>query len=81
MPPSSLSPMALLRSLRAVHRYAPDDVLVSIVEVARWTGSAENSQPWKLVVVLNRAGWPSWQAAGHLAGAVAAGTFSRRSAP
>jgi nitroreductase len=56
MPPSSLSPMALLRSLRAVHRYAPDDVLVSIVEVARWTGSAENSQPWELVVVLNRAG-------------------------
>jgi nitroreductase len=49
MPPSSPSPRALLRSLRVVRRYAdrpvPDDVLLSILEVARWTGSAKNTQP------------------------------------
>ena len=59
MPPSSLSPIALLRSLRAVRRYAdcpvPDDVLLSVLEVARWTGSAKNTRPWELVVVRDRA--------------------------
>jgi nitroreductase len=45
----------LLRDLRAVRDYAPDPVpqeaLDDIYEVARWTGSAENRQPWDLVVV------------------------------
>ena len=47
MPPESYS--AFLRSLRAVRRYAqrpiPDAVLLDVLEVARWTGSAKNTQP------------------------------------
>ncbi len=48
----------VLRTLRAVRRFAPqplpDAVLNTILEVARWTGSAKNSQPWELVVVTDR---------------------------
>ncbi len=49
----------LLLDLRAVRDYAPDPVpeaaLDDIYRVARWTGSAENRQPWDLVVVRERA--------------------------
>jgi nitroreductase len=49
----------LLLDLRAVRDYAPDPVpqtaLDDIYKVARWTGSAENRQPWDLVVVRDRA--------------------------
>lgn len=49
----------LLRDLRAVRDYGHDPVpqaaLDDILEVARWTGSAENRQPWTLVVVRERA--------------------------
>lgn len=67
----------LMRSLRSVRRYAPtpipDDVVTSILEVGRWTGSGKNTQPWEVVVVrdpatikeLSRLG----QFADHLAGA------------
>lgn len=48
----------LLRDLRAVRDYGPDPVpqaaLDDILEVARWTGSAQNRQPWTLVVVRER---------------------------
>jgi nitroreductase len=79
MQSSSLS-IALLRSLRAVRRYAerpvPEDVLLSILEAARWTGSAKNTQPWELVVVQDRAALGELATcgpyAGHLAGAAAA---------
>ena len=44
-----------LRSLRSVRRFAaaavPGDVLTDVLDVARWTGSAKNRQPWELVVV------------------------------
>jgi nitroreductase len=68
---------AFLRSLRSVRRYAPrpipDDVVADIVEVARWTGSAKNTQPWHLVLVRRRetlqALAESGPYAGHLAGA------------
>jgi nitroreductase len=49
----------LIRSLRSVRRFdqrpVPEDVLGDILEVARWTGSGKNSQPWRLVVVRDRA--------------------------
>ncbi len=49
----------LLLDLRAVRDYAPDPVpqaaLDDIYQVARWTGSAENRQPWDLIVVRDRA--------------------------
>ena len=67
----------VLRTLRAVRSYSaqpvPPDVLRDILEVARWTGSAKNSQPWELVVVENRATLEQLAGmgryAGHLAGA------------
>jgi len=47
-----------IRSLRAVRRFSdrdiPDDVLADILETARWTASAKNTQPWRLVVVRER---------------------------
>jgi nitroreductase len=52
-------PIALLRGLRAVRHFRPDPVpdaaLADMLEVARWTGSARNLQPWELVVVRDRA--------------------------
>jgi nitroreductase len=32
----------------------PEDVLEQILEVARWTGSARNTQPWHFVVVTEK---------------------------
>jgi nitroreductase len=69
--------LSFLRSLRAVRRFASravaDDVVRDILEIARWTGSSKNTQPWHLVVVRER---KTLQAlaecgpfAGHLAGA------------
>lgn len=44
-----------LRSLRAVRNFRPDpvpqEVVDDILEVARWSGSASNRQPWELVVI------------------------------
>ncbi len=67
----------LLRTLRAVRRFAaqpiPDAVLHDLLEVARWTGSAKNTQPWELVVITDRQLLVQLarfgQYAGHLAGA------------
>jgi nitroreductase len=66
-----------LRSLRAVRRFAPDpipeDILTDVLEVARWTGSSKNTQPWHLVVSRERSVLQSLAKcgpyAGHLAGA------------
>ena len=47
--------IALLRGLRQNRSFASDPVddgaLASILEVARWTGSGGNKQPWRLVVI------------------------------
>jgi nitroreductase len=47
--------IAFLRSLRAVRSFRPDpvpqDVVDDVLEVARWSGSASNRQPWELVVI------------------------------
>lgn len=44
--------------MRVVRRFAeraiPDDVLMDILEVGRWTGSSKNTQPWEIVVVRER---------------------------
>jgi nitroreductase len=69
--------IALLRGLRAVRQFRPDpvpqEVVDSVLEVARWSGSASNKQPWEFVVIRKR---ETLQAlaklegyAGHLAGA------------
>jgi nitroreductase len=50
--------IAFLRSLRAVRSFRPDpvgqNVVDDILEVARWSGSASNRQPWELVVIRER---------------------------
>ncbi len=50
--------VAFLRSLRAVRNFSPDpippEVVDDILEVARWSGSASNRQPWELVVIRGR---------------------------
>jgi nitroreductase len=69
--------IALLKSLRAVRQFRPDpipqEVVQNLLEVARWSGSASNLQPWELIVIRNR---QTLQAlakvegyVGHLAGA------------
>lgn len=69
--------IAFLRGLRAVRDFRPDPVpdaaLADILEVARWSGSASNRQPWAFVVVRDRATLRALAAAegyaAHLAGA------------
>ena len=70
--------LALLRGLRAVRQLRPDplpeEVLRNILEVARWSGSAGNRQPWEFVVVrdremLRRLSTIDGANAGHLASA------------
>lgn len=47
--------IAFLRRLRAVRQFlptpVPDEAVNDILEVARWSGSANNRQPWGLVVI------------------------------
>lgn len=47
-----------LRSLRAVRSFGdepvPQEVIDDILEVARWSGSASNRQPWEILVVRDR---------------------------
>ena len=72
--------LSLLRGLRAVRRFSsepiPDDVLHDILDVARWTGSSKNSQPWHMIVVRDHDRLKTLATcgpyAGHLAGAPAA---------
>jgi nitroreductase len=74
---------AFLRSLRAVRRFSPqaipDEVLLDVLEVARWTGSSKNTQPWHVIVVRSRDTLAALAKcgpyAGHLAGAQAAITL------
>jgi len=44
-----------IRRVSQIRQYAsdavPDDVVAQLLELARWTGSSRNSQPWHFVVV------------------------------
>ncbi len=48
-----------IRRVRQIRQYRPDPVpaeaLARILEIARWTGSSRNTQPWHLIVVDDRA--------------------------
>ena len=80
MLPEAKDLINFLRSLRAVRQFrrepVPPAVVEDILEVARWTGSSMNRQPWELVVVRDRATLEALGAAGgyvqHLAGAALA---------
>lgn len=69
--------ISFLRGLRAVRSFRPDpvpqEVVNDILEVARWSGSAGNRQPWELVVIRDQEILEALARvegyAGHLAGA------------
>lgn len=56
---------------RFAPRPIPDDVLADVLEVARWTGSSKNTQPWDLVLVRDRATLERLSTLGRYAGHVA----------
>jgi nitroreductase len=66
-----------LKRLRAVRQFLPDpvpqEVINAVLEVARWSGSASNRQPWEFVVIRNKETLRVLSAvegyAAHLAGA------------
>ena len=61
--------IAQLRGLRQIRQLRPEPIpqaaLDDILDVARWTGSARNIQPWDLLVVQDR---KTLQALGTIAG-------------
>lgn len=65
--------IAFLRGLRQIRQLSPEPVpdaaLQDILEVARWTGSARNIQPWDLIVIQERA---TLEALGRIEGSHAA---------
>jgi nitroreductase len=69
--------ISFLRTLRAVRSFRPDpvpqEVLDDVLEVARWSGSATNKQPWEILIIRERDTLRSLASvegyAGHLAGA------------
>ncbi len=53
-----MDPYQTILSLRAVRHFTdqaiPGEVIERIMQAARWTGSAKNTQPWQFVVVRER---------------------------
>ena len=49
------SPFGQMRRVSQIRRYAadpvPDKVIDQLLELARWTGSSKNGQPWRFIVV------------------------------
>lgn len=47
-----------LRNVRQARLYEdtpiPDDVLQELLQIARWTGSSRNTQPWEFIVITDR---------------------------
>ena len=47
-----------IRKVRQARLYAPtpvpEDILQELLEIARWTGSSRNTQPWEFIVVTDR---------------------------
>ena len=47
-----------LKHLRAVRQFLPDpipeEIVDAVLDVARWSGSASNKQPWEFVVIRNK---------------------------
>jgi nitroreductase len=50
--------IAEMNRLRQVRQYrpdpVPDEVVDQLLEVARWTGSSQNTQPWHFIVIDDR---------------------------
>jgi Nitroreductase family len=60
MPPGShrSSPLQPIRRVSQIRQYSPepvpDEVVDQLLELARWTGSAKNGQPWHFIVVRDK---------------------------
>jgi nitroreductase len=56
--PASTHVPELIRTVRQARQFSPQpvpgDVLNTLLEVARWTGSSRNTQPWHFVVVTDK---------------------------
>ncbi len=56
--PDGRSTLRTIRRVPQIRQYAPeavpDDVVRDLLELARWTGSSKNGQPWRFVVVRDR---------------------------
>lgn len=56
--PTSNDVTTALKKLRQARRFLdkpiPADIIHELLEVARWTGSSKNNQPWEFVVVDDR---------------------------
>jgi nitroreductase len=55
------NPTAAVEEIRKVRqarlyepRPVPDEILTQLLEVARWTGSSRNTQPWEFIVVTDK---------------------------
>lgn len=52
------SVLELMRTVRQARQYRPDpvpqDVIDQLLEIARWTGSARNTQPWHFIVITDK---------------------------
>lgn len=55
---STADALEAVRKVRQVRQYEPgevsDDQLQQVLEIARWTGSSRNTQPWRFVVVRDK---------------------------
>ena len=50
-----LEPIRRVSQIRQYSREAvPDEVVDQLLELARWTGSAKNAQPWRFIVVRDK---------------------------
>jgi nitroreductase len=67
--------ISFLRTLRAVRTFrsdpVPQEVIDDILEVARWSGSASNKQPWEIILIRERDTLDSLASVGGYAGHLA----------
>lgn len=70
---------AQLRNLRQTRRFTgepvPQDIVDDILEVARWSGSSKNTQPWHFIVVTDAETRQMLAEAGQYAGFLAGAPF------
>jgi nitroreductase len=56
--PMPTESIAMLRGVRQAREFqdrpVPEDALRDVLEVARWSGSSRNTQPWELIVIADR---------------------------
>lgn len=52
---AAVDPLAAIRRVPQIRQYldeaVPDEVVARLLELARWTGSSRNAQPWHFIVV------------------------------